>query len=111
MKYNLRLDKNRIGAVSISNDFTNSQYLVLYGAGDKRSSIIYGIKKGTEVVTKEELLDSNYPDPRGNLYLLLSLTDEIDVSLKNRVFSFENTLIDTQACIPQVIKYTQLPLI
>lgn len=111
MKYNLRLDKNRIGAVSISNDFTNSQYLVLYGEGDKRSSIIYGIKKGTEVVTKEELLDSNYPDPRGNLYLLLSLTDEIDVSLKNRVFSFENTLIDTQACIPQVIKYTQLPLI
>lgn len=111
MKYNLRLDKNRIGAVSISNDFTNSQYLVLYGEGDKHSSIIYGIKKGTEVVTKEELLDSNYPDPRGNLYLLLSLTDEIDDSLKSRVFSFENTLIDTQACIPQIIKYTQLPLI
>ena len=111
MKYNLRLDKNRIGAVSISNDFTNSQYLVLYGEGDKQSTVIYGIKRETEVVTKEDLLSISYPNPKGNLYLLLSLTDEIDVSLKGRVFSFENTLIDTKACIPQVIKYTQLPSI
>lgn len=108
MKYNLRLDKGRKGSVSLSNDFTHSKYLVLYGKGDKESKLIYGIVGESEVVTKKELLESNYPEPGGDLYLILKLTEDIHPNLKERVFIFDGSMIDTQACIPQVVKHINL---
>ena len=56
MKYNLRLDKGRKGSVSLSNDFTHSKYLVLYGKGDKESKLIYGIVGDSWSLTIQNLV-------------------------------------------------------
>jgi hypothetical protein len=108
LKYNLRLDKGRRGAVSLSNDFTHAKYLVLYAKGDKMSNIIYGLSGDSEVVTKDELLELGYPEPQGNIYLNLGLTDNVQPSLKERAFVLSDSMIDTEACIPQVVKYINM---
>lgn len=106
MKYNLRLDKDRRGAVNLSNDFTHAKYLVLYSKGDTSSEIVFGLTGESEVVTKDELLDMGYPDPSGKLYLSLGTTDDIPKGLKVLPISLSGGLIDTTACVPQIVKYT-----
>lgn len=108
MKYNLRLDKDRRGAVSLSNDFTHAKYLVLYAKGEKESSIIYGLTGDSEVVTKDELLESGYPEPGGMIYLNLFITEDIHPSLKQRVYQLFGGLIDTETCVAQIVKYTTI---
>ena len=108
LKYNLRLDKDRRGAVSLSNVFTHAKFLVLYAKGDKVSNIVYGLSGDSEVVTKEELLDMGYPEPQGKVYLNLGLSEDIHPRLKERSFNLSDGMIDTEACIPQVIKYINI---
>ena len=108
MTYNLRLDKDRRGAVSLSNDFTHAKYLVLYAKGDRVSSLIYGLTGESEVVTKDELIESGYPEPGGKIYLNLEITEDIHPGLHDYVFQLANGFIDTQACIPQIVKYTNI---
>lgn len=108
LKYSLLLDKNRQGAVGLNNDFTHAKYLVLYAKGAKVSSIVFGITGESEVVSKDELIASGYPNPQGKIYLNLGLSDNIHPSLKERSFVLSDSLIDTNACIPQVVKYTNI---
>lgn len=106
MKYNLRLDKDRRGAVNLSNDFTHAKYLVLYAKGDTTSEIVFGLTGESEVVTKDELLDMGYPEPNGKIYLTLGITKDIPEGLKALPVSLSGGLIDTTACVPQIVKYT-----
>lgn len=106
MKYNLRLDKDRRGAVSLNNDFTHSKFLVLYAPGDKETSIVFKLTGESEVVTKDELLESGYPNPQGKIYLCLGITEDIPKGLKVLPVNLTSGLIDTIACAPQIIKYT-----
>ncbi len=108
LKYSFLLDKNRQGAVGLNNDFTHAKYLVLYAKGAKVSSIVFGITGESEVVSKDELIASGYPNPQGKIYLNLGLSDNIHPSLKERSFVLSDSLIDTNACIPQVVKYTNI---
>lgn len=106
MKYNLRLDKNRRGAVDLSNDFTHAKYLVLYAKGDTSSSLIFKLTGESEVVTKEELLKTGYPNPNGEVYLILCITDDIPEGLKILPINLSGGPINTTECIPQIVKYT-----
>ena len=106
MKYNLRLDKNRRGAVDLSNDFTHAKYLVLYAKGDTSSSLIFKLTGESEVVTKEELLKTGYPNPNGEVYLIICITDDIPEGLKILPINLSGGPINTTECIPQIVKYT-----
>ena len=108
MRYNLRLDKERRGAIDINNDLTNAKYLVLYFKGAKGSSFIFGLTGKYEVVTKEDLVSTGYPNPGGKVYLNLEITEDIHPSLKDRAFSLIDGVIDSDACVPQIVKYTHL---
>ena len=108
MKYNLRLDKDRRGAINLSNDFTHAKYLILYAQGETESSIIFGLTGESEVVTKDELLETGYPKPGGKVYLTLDLTKNIHPNLLRNTFHFGGGLIDTQACVPQIVKYVNI---
>lgn len=60
----------------------------------------------SEVVTKDELLDMGYPEPNGKIYLTLGITKDIPEGLKALPVSLSGGLIDTTACVPQIVKYT-----
>ena len=108
MKYNLRLDKDRRGAVNLNNDFTHAKYLVLYAKGEEKSNIVYGLTGDSEVVTKDELLETGYPEPGGKVYLNLDITEDIHPRLKQRFFELSGGLIDSNAGVPQIVKYTNI---
>lgn len=108
LTYSLLLDKGHRGAISLNNDFTHAKYLVLYAKGEKETSIIFGITGESEVVTKEDLLATDYPEPEGKIYLNLKLTTDIHPNLVNYPFYLTGGIIDTQACVPQIVKYTNI---
>jgi len=108
MKYNLRLDKERRGAINLSNDFTHAKYLVLYAPCAHASSAIFGLTGESEIVTKDDLLESGYPSPNGKVYLTLFITDNIPNRLKQTEINLTGGLVDTSACIPQIIKYLNI---
>ena len=106
MLYNIRLDKDRRGAVNLSNDFTHAKFLVLYAKGDLTSDIVFRLTGESEVVTKDELLETGYPEPNGKIYLTLKITNDIPERLNLLPVNLSGGLIDTEACIPQIVKYT-----
>lgn len=108
MKYNLRLDKDRCGAVNLSNDFTHAKYLVLYANGANTANIVFGITGKSEVVTREDLLETGYPEPGGKIYLTLGITEDIHPNLLRNTFHLAGGFIDTTACIPQIVKYVNI---
>lgn len=58
------------------------------------------------MVTKDELIETGYPDPNGKIYLLLGITDDISKGLKVLPVNLSGGLIDTKAYVPQIVKYT-----
>lgn len=107
-KYNLRLDKNRRGAVNLKNDYTTSDYLLLYEFGNKNHQELFRITGTSEVMTADDLISADYPTPGGKLYLVLDIDLEIDIKLKGRTFSLPDDFVNTKEGIPQVIKYVNL---
>lgn len=108
LRYNLRLDKNRKGAVNLNNDYVHAQFLILYKIGANSSREIYKIAGEPEVLTAEELLDMNYPDPGGRIYLTLKLDPDVDERLKGRLWDLSSDLFDTTGGAPVLIRYLNL---
>lgn len=108
MKYNLRLDKNRKGTVNLKSDYANAKYLILYKLGDKYSNEIYRITEEYNVMTSDELSEMGYPEPGGNMYLVLGISDEVEPVLKDRTWDLSGDLIDTSEGSPRLIKYVNL---
>lgn len=107
-KYNLRLDKNRRGAVNLKNDYTTSDYLLLYEFGNKNNQELFRITGESEVMTAEDLTATGYPTPGGKLYLVLDIDFNVDNRLKDRTFSLPDEFVNTKEGVPQVIKYVNL---
>lgn len=107
-KYNLRLDKDREGAIGLNNGFTNAKYLVLYEVGKKQSVETYRITGSSGVMTREDLLLSGYPDPKGKVYLVIDIDNEIDARLKNHVWDLSSELFCTDNGKPTLMKYVNL---
>lgn len=107
-KYNLRLDKDREGAIGLNNGFTNAQYLVLYEVGKKESIEAYRLTGNSDVMTREDLIKSDYPDPQGRLYLVVDIDNDIDPRLKNHVWNLDNELFGTDIGKPVLMKYVNL---
>lgn len=107
-KYNLRLDKDREGAIGLNNGFTNAQYLVLYAVGKKQSVETYRLTGSSDVMTREDLLLSGYPDPKGKVYLVVDIDSEIDARLKNHIWDLSSELFGTDSGKPTLMKYVNL---
>lgn len=107
-KYNLRLDKDREGAIGLNNGFTNAQYLVLYSLGKKQSVETYRLTGSSDVMTREDLLLSGYPDPKGKVYLVVDIDSEIDARLKKHVWDLSSELFGTNTGKPTLIRYLNM---
>ena len=107
-KYNLRLDKNRRGAVNLKNDYTTSDYLLLYEFSNKNNQELFRVTGESEVMTAEDLTATGYPAPGGKLYLVLDIDNNVDSRLKERTFSLPDDFVNTKEGVPQVIKYVNL---
>ena len=107
-KYNLRLDKNRRGAVNLKNDYTTSDYLLLYEFDNKNNQELFRITGESEVMTAEDLTATGYPTPGGKLYLVLDIDLNVDNRLKDRTFSLPDEFVNTKEGVPQIIKYVNL---
>lgn len=108
LKYNLRLDKNRKGAVNLKNDYANAKYLILYKLGNTESKEIYRITDDYNVMTSDELAEMGYPEPGGKMYLVLGISKDVEPVLKDRVWDLSGDLIDTSEGSPRLIKYVNL---
>jgi hypothetical protein len=70
-RYNLRLG-DRTGAVGIRGEEVSARILVLHGPA-VRQPLIYSVQAGPEMWTKDEMVASGYPQPRGSTYLCVVL--------------------------------------
>lgn len=70
--YNLRADPQRDGAVGLHGPELGASLLVLYGP-DQDDAELYAIDGAPRIMTKDDMIALNYPEPRGNLYLCLPL--------------------------------------
>lgn len=107
-KYNLRLDKGRLGSISLSGDYTHAKYLVLYSVGAKISTEVYRLTGEFDVMTNNELIQMGYPQPNGEKYLVLNIDDDIDARLIGKVWDLPSPLFDTEEGSPKLVKYVNL---
>jgi len=66
-RYNMRLGDRR-GSVGIRGGEASARILVLYG-GAVAHPLMYSVQEGPEMWTKQEMIASGYPQPRGSAYL------------------------------------------
>ena len=92
----------------MNNGFTNAQYLVLYEVGKKESFEAYRLTGNSDVMTREDMIKSGYPDPQGRLYLVVDIDNDIDPRLKNHVWNLDNELFGTDIGRPVLMKYVNL---
>jgi predicted component of viral defense system (DUF524 family) len=98
--YNLRADTQRNGSVGMSGQELAADWLVVFGA-DQQAVNIYRIVDVPRIMTAQHLQSMEYPGPRGNHYLCLSLEPLaqgqtlpwLDSSLVQRVRKKTNPLL------------------
>jgi hypothetical protein len=50
------------------------KFLLLHGQGEIKTSKIYELfNEGPRIYSKQDLIDKNYPDPSGDLYLIYEI--------------------------------------
>ena len=57
------------------------------------------------MMTREDLLLSGYPDPKGKVYLVVDIDSEIDARLKNHIWDLSSELFGTDSGKPTLMKY------
>ncbi len=70
--YNLRADPGRGGAVGVDGRELGARFLIVYSA-DSSSVDVYEVIETPRILTAEQLRGMQYPEPRGAVYLCLSL--------------------------------------
>lgn len=73
--------------VSLHDTFRFCDYI--YALGKKQSVETYRLTGSSDVMTREDLLLSGYPDPKGKVYLVVDIYSEIDARLKKTCLGFE----------------------
>ncbi|MDC0359162.1 DUF2357 domain-containing protein [Acidimicrobiales bacterium] len=75
-EYNLRADPNRHGFVAFGSPELNPHFVVLYDAQERAE--LWSTSGDTFVRSGNDLTDSGYPSPGGDLYAALALGDRFD---------------------------------
>ncbi|WP_341900576.1 DUF2357 domain-containing protein [Fluviicola taffensis] len=88
--YNFRMNSER-GSLILNNDTINARYLLLHTKNDNYSTLLFEIKENNfEVITKQHLIDLDYPEPSQDLYVITKVNPEIDKELKELNWDFKN---------------------
>lgn len=88
--YNFRMNSKR-GSLKIDKETTNAKYVLLHSKGDKNSDKLYKISgDGFTIMSKEKLLELNYPNPTQDIYLTTKILSYLENELIGISIDFKN---------------------
>lgn len=109
--YNVRLGKDRHGAVTLDSKLVESRYLLLYDYNNRSNKRFLKIVSGSPSVYSKDELGSDYPNPGGPLYLVFQVSEsavEPELAyLEWTQYSIIDTLIPPDGS-PTTVMYTGL---
>jgi len=81
--YNFRTGTDK-GSLSLSNENVNAKYLILHGSGELNTNKIYQLKtSGPKIYSQTDLIRKEYPQPKGELYLVYEIEKEVSEDFQN----------------------------
>ena len=84
--YNFRTGTDR-GSLPLGYKETNAKYLLLHSHGETKSGKLYRLKgNGPKIYSKQDLLNKDYPEPKGDLYLVYEMIEDIEEEFKNQIW-------------------------
>lgn len=87
--YNFRMNSKR-GSLKITNETTTAKYILLHSGGDEKSNKFFKIiGDGFTIMTKDKLIEVNYPNPTQDLYLTTKISKIIEEELKGFSVDFK----------------------
>lgn len=83
--YNFRTGTDK-GSLFLSNENVNAKYLILHGSDELITNKIYQLKdSGPKILSQNNLVKKNYPNPSGELYLVYEIENEVSIEFNNIV--------------------------
>lgn len=81
--YNFRTGTDK-GSLRLSNENINSKYLILHGSEELISNKIFQLKTtGPKILSQNDLIKKNYPNPKGELYLVYEIEKDVSEYFQN----------------------------
>ncbi len=81
--YNLRTGTN-IGSLPLSNENVNAKYLILHGSDELITNKIFQLNSsGPKILSQTNLIQKGYPNPKGELYLVYEIVNEVSDDFQN----------------------------
>ncbi|WP_352422240.1 DUF2357 domain-containing protein [Proteiniphilum sp.] len=81
--YNFRTGTDR-GSLPLSEMHINAKYLILHGKGELETDRIFKLtSKGAKIFSRNDLLRSGYPEPKGELYIVFEIEKNASEDLDN----------------------------
>lgn len=81
--YNFRTGIDK-GSLSLSNENINAKYLILHGKDELITNRIFQLKTtGPKILSQNNLIKKGYPNPKGELYLVYEIENEVSDDFQN----------------------------
>lgn len=81
--YNFRTGTDK-GSLPLSNENVNAKYLILHGKDELITDKVYQLKPtGPKILSQNDLIRKNYPNPSGELYLVYEIEQEVSNDFQN----------------------------
>jgi len=94
--YNFRTGTDK-GSLPLSNENVNAKYLILHGKDELITDRIFKLKvTGARILSQNDLIRKDYPNPTGELYLVYEIEKEVSNEFQNisidirKLAKFEN---------------------
>ncbi|MCU7549816.1 hypothetical protein OCK74_11860, partial [Chitinophagaceae bacterium LB-8] len=77
--YNVRIGDVK-GSLRLGLEKLNAKYLLLHSYGETKTSKLFKLSdKGPRILSKQEMMEKNYPDPRNDFYLVFDIISEAEM--------------------------------
>ncbi|KAA5534512.1 DUF2357 domain-containing protein [Taibaiella lutea] len=84
--YNLRTGSNR-GSLNLDCGVTSVRYLLLHGNNETKTARLIKLNdKGPRIFSKQDMVLKNYPNPRGEFYLVYKIENEVEEEFKDKIW-------------------------
>ncbi len=88
--YNFRTGTDK-GSLPLTHENVNAKYLILHGKNELITNKIFQLKtSGPKILSKNNLIRKNYPNPTGELYLVYEIEKEVSNEFQNVSFEIRN---------------------
>lgn len=110
--YNARTGTSK-GSLNLSRETTEAKYILLHGDGETKTGRLIKVhsNKGPRIFSKQDLINKNYPDPHGDLYLVYKIEKEIEQEFKDKIWDItklQNYQTARRSGIPFSVTLSQL---